>query len=46
MDSLGTQRGHLQSCRSSKDLDAPVVQQGWKVKITGDLEVIIIYNFI
>ena len=35
MDSLGTQRGHLQSCRSSKDLDAPVVQQGWKVKITG-----------
>ena len=35
MDSLGTQIGHLQSCRSNKDLDAPVMQQGWKVKITG-----------
>ena len=39
MDSLGTQRGHLLSCRSSKGLDTPVMQQGWVVKITaGDLD--------
>ena len=34
MGSLGTQRGHLLSYRSSKGLDIPVVQQGWEVKIT------------